>query len=51
VFVLYVYQNAFYFFKMGYGAALAWLLFFIVLALTAIQFRLAGRWVYYEFEV
>ncbi len=50
VYVLYVYQNAFYFFKMGYAAALAWILFLIVLILTAIQFRLAGRWVYYEFE-
>jgi multiple sugar transport system permease protein len=50
VYVLYVYQNAFYFFKMGYAAALAWILFLIVLILTLIQFRLAGRWVYYEFE-
>jgi multiple sugar transport system permease protein len=50
MYVLYVYQNAFYFFKMGYAAALAWLLFFTVLILTAIQFKLAGRWVYYEFE-
>jgi multiple sugar transport system permease protein len=50
VYVLYVYQNAFYFFKMGYGAALAWILFVIVLVLTLIQFKLAGRWVYYEFE-
>jgi multiple sugar transport system permease protein len=47
-YVLYLYQNAFRFFKMGYASAMAWVLFFIVLALTLIQFRLAGRWVYYE---
>jgi multiple sugar transport system permease protein len=50
VYVLYIYQNAFYFFKMGYAAALAWILFLIVLVLTLIQFRMAGRWVYYEFD-
>ena len=48
--VLYIYQNAFYFYKMGYAAAMAWMLFLIVLVFTLIQFRLAGRWVYYEFE-
>jgi len=48
--VLYIYQNAFYFYKMGYAAAMAWLLFAIVLIFTVVQFRLAGRWVYYEFE-
>jgi len=47
-YVLYLYQNAFRFFKMGYASAMAWVLFFIVLGLTLIQFRLAGRWVYYE---
>ncbi|NPV09418.1 MAG: sugar ABC transporter permease [Anaerolineae bacterium] len=47
-YVLYLYQNAFRFFKMGYASAMAWVLFFIVLALTLVQFRLAGRWVYYE---
>lgn len=48
VYVLYIYQNAFYFFKMGYGAAMAWLLFAIVFVLTVVQFRVARRWVYYE---
>jgi ABC-type sugar transport system permease subunit len=31
---------------MGYASALAWLLFVIVLGLTVILFRTAGRWVY-----
>jgi multiple sugar transport system permease protein len=47
-YVLYLYQNAFRFFQMGYASAMAWILFIIVLALTLLQFRLAGRWVYYE---
>jgi multiple sugar transport system permease protein len=47
-YVLYLYQNAFRFFQMGYASAMAWILFLIVMALTLLQFRLAGRWVYYE---
>lgn len=47
-YVLYLYQTAFRFFEMGYASAMAWVLFFIVLVLTLAQFRLAGRWVYYE---
>ena len=45
--VLYIYRNAFQYFRMGYAAALAWMLFAIIMAFTAIQFRLANRWVYY----
>jgi multiple sugar transport system permease protein len=48
--VLYLYNNAFKFFKMGYASALAWVLFVIILAFTILQFRLARRWVYYEAE-
>jgi multiple sugar transport system permease protein len=33
---------------MGYASALAWLLFVIVGIITAIQFRLSKRFVYYE---
>jgi multiple sugar transport system permease protein len=33
---------------MGYAAALAWVLFLIIMAMTAIQFLLARSWVYYE---
>jgi multiple sugar transport system permease protein len=47
---LYIYLNAFQWNKMGYAAALAWVLFAAILLLTLIQFRLAGRWVYYEQE-
>jgi multiple sugar transport system permease protein len=46
--VLHVYNNAFRNFQMGYASALAYVLFFILLGLTIIQFRLQRRWVHYE---
>jgi multiple sugar transport system permease protein len=46
--VLHLYKKAFQEFRMGYAAALAWVLFFIVLAFTITQKRLSRRWVYYE---
>ena len=49
-YVLYLYRNAFEYFKMGYASALAWMLFLIILAFTLVQFRLAKRFVYYEAE-
>jgi len=49
-YMLYLYRRAFVFLNMGYAAAMAWILFVIVLTLTLIQFRLANRWVYYEAE-
>ena len=48
VYVLYLYNNAFKFFRMGYAATLAWLLFFVVLALTLLVLRWSAAWVYYE---
>ena len=42
---LYIFQNAFRFFKMGYGAALAAVLFVIILIITIAQWHLARRWV------
>lgn len=45
---LHLYQSAFSYMKMGYASAMAWIMFVIILALTAVQFRLARRWVYYE---
>lgn len=49
-YVLFLYDNAFQFLKMGYASALAWILFAIIIALTLVLFRSAGRWVYYEGE-
>ena len=49
--VLYIYRNAFEYFKMGYAVTLSWLLFLIIMVFTAIQFFVANRWVYYEGKV
>jgi multiple sugar transport system permease protein len=48
--VLYLYENAFSYFKMGYASATAWVLFVIILILTLIIFRTSRSWVYYEGE-
>jgi multiple sugar transport system permease protein len=47
-YVMYLFREAFEVFKMGYASALGWLLFIIVGIITAIQFRLSKRFVYYE---
>lgn len=46
-YVLYLYNNAFSYFKMGYASALAWILFIIILIVTVIQFKFLGKKVYY----
>jgi multiple sugar transport system permease protein len=43
VIVLYLYQQAFQFFRMGYASAVAYVLFAIVFIAMLIQFRLLGR--------
>ena len=50
-YLLYLYQKAFIYFQMGYAAAMAWILFFIILACTLIVFKSSARWVYYEAEI
>jgi ABC-type sugar transport system permease subunit len=45
-FNLNLFREAFQFYNMGYASALAWVLFAVVLVLTVILFRTAGRWVY-----
>jgi multiple sugar transport system permease protein len=47
---IYIYKTAFSYQEMGYGSALAWVLFFIVLALSALAFKSSSMWVYYEGE-
>jgi multiple sugar transport system permease protein len=46
--VLYIYQNGFQFFRMGYAAAIAWVLFGVIFIFTLVQMRLQGRWVQYD---
>jgi multiple sugar transport system permease protein len=45
---IYIFQQAFSFFKFGYASALAWLLFLIIGVITAIQIVVSRRFVYYE---
>ena len=45
---LYLYTVAFRNLRMGYAAALAWILFLIILVVTVIQLVTARLWVYYE---
>lgn len=49
-FVYRIYEVAYNTMRMGYGAALSWILFFIILIVTLIQFSAQRRWVYYESE-
>lgn len=44
------YKNSFEYNLMGYGSALAWVLFLIVLVLTTVLFATQRRWVYYAGE-
>lgn len=48
VYVLYLYRTGFENLKMGYAAALAWLLFAIIMLLTLFVFKYIGSRVYYE---
>ncbi|MDO4297184.1 MAG: sugar ABC transporter permease [Lachnospiraceae bacterium] len=45
---LLVYRTAFKQSRMGYSAAMSWVLFVIIAALTAIVFKSSDRWVIYE---
>lgn len=48
---LYLYNNAFRYFEMGYASALAWILFVMILFFTLLTFRSSSLWVYYEGQV
>jgi multiple sugar transport system permease protein len=50
VYVYYLWQNAFQWFKMGYASALAYLLFVIILVVTIIQMKFLGGRVNYEVD-
>jgi len=47
-YVYYLYRNSFDYYRMGYGAAMAWFLFALILVLTLLNFWLGGKWVFYE---
>lgn len=47
-YVLYLYRNAFQFWKMGYASAMAWVLFVIIMFLTWLNFVISKYWVFYD---
>ncbi len=47
-YVIYLFQQAFQFLHMGYASAMAWLLFLVIMVITAIQLLVSRRLVYYE---
>ncbi len=49
-YVVYLFDQAFKSFNMGYASAMAWLLFVVIVAITIVQIRFSRRFVYYEGE-
>ena len=47
---LYIYEECFKYFNLGYGAALSWVLFALIGALAAISFWSSKYWVFYAGE-
>ncbi|WP_136685970.1 carbohydrate ABC transporter permease [Falsirhodobacter xinxiangensis] len=47
-YTLYLYQEAFGFFRMGYASALAWILLIIIAVFTALSFLSSRYWVHYD---
>ncbi|QNK56502.1 carbohydrate ABC transporter permease [Paenibacillus sp. PAMC21692] len=45
---LIVYRDSFVLFKMGPASAMAWILFFVILAVTLVQRSFEKRWVHYD---
>lgn len=48
---MYTYNNAFKHHRLGYASANAWVMFVIILILTALVFKSSSAWVFYEAEV
>jgi multiple sugar transport system permease protein len=44
---LYLYNRAWKYLDMGYASAMAWMLFLVIVVLTAVVFRTQKRWVHY----
>lgn len=45
---LMLYDNAFTYLKMGYASALSWIMFVIILILTALIFKSSAYWTFYQ---
>ncbi|MCX5759865.1 MAG: sugar ABC transporter permease [Candidatus Hydrogenedentes bacterium] len=49
-YALYLYRNSFYYLRMGYASAMAWLLFIVILVATVAVLISSKRWVHYHGE-
>jgi multiple sugar transport system permease protein len=49
-YAIHIFREAFEFLRMGYASALAWLLFVVIMIITAIQVVVSKRFVFYEGE-
>ena len=47
-YAVYIYHQGFVYLKMGYAAAMAWLLFLIILVVTFIMLNTSNLWTHYE---
>lgn len=45
---LHLFREAFFKYRLGYASALAWILFVLILAMTAMVFKSSPMWVHYE---
>jgi sn-glycerol 3-phosphate transport system permease protein len=46
--VVYLFRQAFEFFNIGFASAMAWLLFALIMLVTAVQFLVSRRYVFYQ---
>ena len=49
-YAMFLYKNAFSYFKMGMANAMAWMMFVVVMALTILVFSVTKKWVHYMGE-
>ena len=49
-YALHIYRQAFEYFRMGYGSALAWVFVIVLLFFTYLQLQWSQKWVYYAGE-
>ena len=49
-YALYLYRQSFYYLRMGYASAMAWMLFVVILTATLGVLASSKRWVYYQGE-
>ena len=49
-YTMYLYRQIFTFSQGGYGSAMAWAMFVVIMATTVLVFRSARHWVHYQYE-